>query len=241
MTIRNKITTFLVTTAVALSTATGMASASPQLPKAQCSAERNIQLTAGDADEIVEVTEDQKQSAIDLAEENLKESDNAEKLDFQHADVMATQVGAEKVWVTVAQEREDNSEEDYVFYRVAVDLDKTEVASVQRFEMTPDGADPETLDVAMFVDDELFWTGTTNDSGVVTTHTDSPTSEQELHQEGFCEWFVGALCGTGGGAGCYGICAGLALTTGWGGLGCAAVCGLIGALGCTAATKAICG
>lgn len=110
---------------------------------------------------------------------------------------------------------------------------------MQRYEMTPKEQD--TLDVKMFVDDELFWTGTTNNSGTLETHANSPTSEQELHQEGFCEWFVGALCSTGGGAGCFGTCGALALTTGWGGLGCAAVCGLIAALGCTGATIAICG
>lgn len=58
---------------------------------------------------------------------------------------------------------------------------------------------------------------------------------------GWCEWAVGALCGAGGGAGCYALALALGITTGIGGLSLATVCGLIGALGCTAATKKICG
>lgn len=243
MTIKRKITTLVLTTALALSAATGMVSASPQYSETpaqtQCSTAPDIQLTADETEKPAEVTPEQKQSAIEKSKEKLRGADKADKLDIEHADVMATQAGAQKVWTTVAQERKENSDEDYVFYRVAVDLEKGEVASVQRFEMTP--KEQEVFDVKMFVDDELFWTGTTDESGTLETHADSPTTEQELHQEGFCEWFVGALCGTGGGAGCYGVCAALALTTGWGGLGCAAVCALIASLGCVGATKAICG
>lgn len=247
MTIKRKITTLVLTTALALSTATGMVSANPQPvetpPQApaqtKCSTAPDIQLTADETEKPAEVTPEQKQSAIEKSKEKLRGADKAGKLDFAHADVMATQAGAQKVWTTVAQERKENSDEDYVFYRVAVDLEKGEVASVQRFEMKPQ--ERETFDVKMFVDDELFWTGTTNNSGAVKTHANSPTTEEELHQEGFCEWFVTALCGTGGGAGCYGICVALALTSGWGGLGCAAVCGLIASLGCAGATKTICG
>jgi halocin C8-like bacteriocin domain-containing protein len=55
-----------------------------------------------------------------------------------------------------------------------------------------------------------------------------------------CEWAVGALCGTGGAVGCYGACVALGLVNFPGGLGCAAVCGLIAGLGCTGATEAIC-
>ena len=243
MTIKRKITTLVLTTALALSTAAGAASASPQSPETpvqtQCSAGQDSQFTAEQRDKPADVAPEQKQSAIEKSKEKLRNADNANKLDFEHANVMATQAGAQKLWTTVAQERKENSNEDYIFYRVAVDLEKGEVASVQRFEMTP--REQETFDVKMYVDDELFWTGTTNSSGTLETQADSPTTEQELHQEGFCEWFVGALCGTGGGAGCYGICAALALTTGWGGLGCAAVCALIASLGCVGATKAICG
>ncbi|MHB7942304.1 halocin C8 precursor-like protein [Staphylococcus capitis] len=58
---------------------------------------------------------------------------------------------------------------------------------------------------------------------------------------GWCEWAVGALCGTGGGAACYAAAAGLGITTGVGGFALATVCSLIGSLGCTAATNKICG
>jgi|GEM_PF-963327 len=58
---------------------------------------------------------------------------------------------------------------------------------------------------------------------------------------GWCEWAVGALCGTGGGVGCYALAAALGITTGIGGVTLAGVCGLIASLGCTAATKFICG
>jgi len=58
---------------------------------------------------------------------------------------------------------------------------------------------------------------------------------------GWCEWVVGALCGTGGGIACFALAAALGITTGVGGLTLAGVCGLIGALGCTGATLTICG
>ncbi|WP_353959226.1 halocin C8-like domain-containing protein [Corynebacterium auris] len=57
---------------------------------------------------------------------------------------------------------------------------------------------------------------------------------------GACEWGVGALCGTGGAAGCYEVCLGLGFVNGLAGLGCASVCGLIATLGCAGATNAIC-
>lgn len=57
----------------------------------------------------------------------------------------------------------------------------------------------------------------------------------------WCEWAVGALCGAGGGAACYALALALGITTGIGGFSLATVCALIGSLGCTAATKKICG
>nr|WP_068982960.1 MULTISPECIES: hypothetical protein [Lysinibacillus] len=57
----------------------------------------------------------------------------------------------------------------------------------------------------------------------------------------WCEWVVGALCGTGGEIACFALAAALGITPGVGGLTLAGVCGLIGALGCTGATLAICG
>lgn len=56
-----------------------------------------------------------------------------------------------------------------------------------------------------------------------------------------CDQAVTALCGLGGGAACYGACLALGLVSGPGGLGCAAVCGLIAAVGCAEAQRRICG
>ncbi|MFK8795027.1 halocin C8 precursor-like protein [Planococcus plakortidis] len=56
----------------------------------------------------------------------------------------------------------------------------------------------------------------------------------------FCEYAVGALCGTGGGVACYALAGALGITTGLGGLGLAAICALVGSVGCTAATDQIC-
>lgn len=66
------------------------------------------------------------------------------------------------------------------------------------------------------------------------------STSQSVQAAGICEWAVGALCGTAGGASCYGACIALGLVSGPGGLGCAAVCGLIASLGCAGATDAIC-
>jgi halocin C8-like bacteriocin domain-containing protein len=66
-------------------------------------------------------------------------------------------------------------------------------------------------------------------------------STQVATAAGICEWAVAALCGTGGGIGCYGACIALGLVNGPGGIGCAAVCALIASLGCTEATHKICG
>ncbi|RIL26267.1 hypothetical protein BUY98_15350, partial [Staphylococcus gallinarum] len=52
-------------------------------------------------------------------------------------------------------------------------------------------------------------------------------------ERGWCEWAVGALCGTGGAAGCWATATALGITTGWGGFSLATICGLISSLGCT--------
>ena len=59
-------------------------------------------------------------------------------------------------------------------------------------------------------------------------------------ERGWCEWAVGALCGTGGAGGCWAAAAALGITTGWGGFSLATICGLITSLGCTGATNYIC-
>lgn len=63
----------------------------------------------------------------------------------------------------------------------------------------------------------------------------------EFSTFGFCEYAVGALCGTGGGVACYALAGALGITTGVGGVSLAAVCALVGSVGCTAATNQICG
>lgn len=55
-----------------------------------------------------------------------------------------------------------------------------------------------------------------------------------------CETAVTALCGTGGGFACYGVCVGLGFVSGFAGLACAGICGLIAALGCAGAVEEIC-
>jgi halocin C8-like bacteriocin domain-containing protein len=67
------------------------------------------------------------------------------------------------------------------------------------------------------------------------------STSQTVQAAGICEWAVGALCGTAGGASCYGACIALGLVSGPGGLGCATVCALIASLGCAGATAKICG
>ncbi|UXH46118.1 halocin C8 precursor-like protein [Rossellomorea vietnamensis] len=69
----------------------------------------------------------------------------------------------------------------------------------------------------------------------------TPNGQDEIGALGFCEYAVAGLCGTGGGVACYGVAAALGITTGLGGLGLAAVCSLIGSLGCAAASDQICG
>lgn len=55
-----------------------------------------------------------------------------------------------------------------------------------------------------------------------------------------CEFAVGALCSTGGGASCFGICVALGTVAGPAGLGCASICAFIAFLGCAGAVEAIC-
>lgn len=55
-----------------------------------------------------------------------------------------------------------------------------------------------------------------------------------------CEFAVGALCSTGGGASCFGVCIALGTVAGPAGLGCASICAFIAFLGCAGAVEAIC-
>ncbi|PYZ97627.1 hypothetical protein CR205_03255 [Alteribacter lacisalsi] len=64
---------------------------------------------------------------------------------------------------------------------------------------------------------------------------------EEMGSNSFCEYALAALCGAGGGAGCYAAAAALGITTGIGGVSLAIVCGAISSVGCTAASDQICG
>lgn len=112
------------------------------------------------------------------------------------------------------------------------------------------------INIRMVVNDKQAFSMDLNKDGQIIGEDGQVISQEDFYKQavndinmskgGFttnswCEWAVGALCGAGGGAACYAIAVGLGLTTGIGGFALATVCGLIGALGCTAATKKICG
>lgn len=109
------------------------------------------------------------------------------------------------------------------------------------------------LDITMVVNGELAFSMDINKKGEIIGENGEVINQDDFYQQavdemnkdeyttfGWCEWTVAALCGAGGGAGCYALAIGLGLTTGIGGLGLATVCALIASLGCTAATIKIC-
>ncbi|WP_211655516.1 halocin C8 precursor-like protein [Planococcus alpniumensis] len=110
-----------------------------------------------------------------------------------------------------------------------------------------DGNQTEIYDITVDTAGTIF-----DEKGLMLSHDDFVASaEHKIQQAGknadefgayasFCEYAVGALCGTGGGVLCYAAAGALGITTGIGGLGLAAVCALIGSVGCTAATDQIC-
>ncbi|MCC3761798.1 hypothetical protein K3N28_01755 [Glycomyces sp. TRM65418] len=147
-----------------------------------------------------------------------------------------------------------------------VDLADDQVLWDRTMVFTPTvgrGADPHAVDITVLDQGDAVYEGTIGSDGELTAApeyremtaaADSGTADAEckeaaealaagddMSQQGVCEWAVGALCATGGGAGCYGACIALGLVSGPGGLGCATVCSLIAFLGCQAATEAICG
>lgn len=124
--------------------------------------------------------------------------------------------------------------------RFVVQLDSEQVSAVQHFDISP--IDPQSgLGYAeVYLNGHLTGTATFDELG--NSHVTEVQPDSDLVTTmGACEYGVGALCGTGGGASCYLACGALGLVSGPGGLGCAAVCALIATLGCTAATDAICG
>jgi len=109
------------------------------------------------------------------------------------------------------------------------------------------------INISMTVNDEKAFSMDINEKGEI-IQNDTVISQDDFYNQaveemqkdsistsGWCEWTMAALCGAGGAAACYALAIGLGLTTGIGGLGLATVCGLIASLGCTAATKKVCG
>lgn len=176
--------------------------------------------------------ETEKSKMLSIAQDYLKE----ENLQWEKSTV--DPVDESKAWVTVApdQEQFDGGAQ---FYRVAVDTEEG-VATVQEYQISAPDEETGLAKAKLYADGELFWSGTVSEQGDVVADEDSPEIDT-TRTRGVCEWAMGSLCSTGGNVGCYGACALLGLATGPGGLGCAAVCGLIATLGCTAATKKVCG
>lgn len=185
-----------------------------------------------------QLSEGQTNEAKSIAQEHMSGIDSATILDWGKADVAIA--SKEKVWVTVAPATNpEGSTQKFEFHRIAVDLELSEVANVQTYQIGQIDPATDQHETWMLSDGELLWHGYVDREGNTTTASDSPM-DPAFQARGACEWGVGALCGTGGAAGCYGICLALGFVSGWAGLGCATVCGLIGALGCTGATNAIC-
>lgn len=171
--------------------------------------------------------------SISIARKHLK---NEKDLRWEKATV--DKVDENKAWVSVAPDQKQFNG-GAQFYRIAVDTDEG-VATVQNYQVSAPDKDTGISHAKLYTDGELFWSGTVSKEGKVVADNDSP-KVNTIRTRGTCEWAVGSLCGTGGSVGCYGACILLGLVSGPGGLGCAAVCGLISSLGCSAATKKICG
>ncbi|MGG0657559.1 halocin C8 precursor-like protein [Rummeliibacillus pycnus] len=110
------------------------------------------------------------------------------------------------------------------------------------------------INISMIVNNEKAFSMDINEKGEIINKDGNVISQDDFYDQavkemkkntistlGWCEWAVGALCGAGGGAACWALAIALGITTGIGGFSLATVCGLIGALGCTAATIKICG
>lgn len=102
-----------------------------------------------------------------------------------------------------------------------------------------------TFDNESFIDVIVNKDGTIESDGVIYANdiefVNDIIQKGNVQTFGFCEAAMAALCGTGGGAACYGTCGIKAIATKIGGLACAIVCGLISSLGCYGATVKICG
>lgn len=177
-------------------------------------------------------TETLKGATLSIARGSLQEKG----LKWDNAQV--NRVSDTKAWVTVAPDQKQFGG-GAEFYRVAVDTDHG-VATVQKYVVSKPYAKSGVAHAKLYADGELFWSGSVSKDGVLAPDPDSPKVDT-TRTRGVCKWAMNAICGTGGGAACYGACIGVGLASGPGGLGCAAVCRLISALGCSAATKKVCG
>lgn len=144
-----------------------------------------------------------------------------------------------------------------VILSMLVDVESRSLEAVRKIVVTPNAAGSARMQV---IDDgAMVYSGvfdaTTGEfaAGAGFEHVDAATAEAPgtgtcalqagdatIMASNWCVGIVTALCGTGGGIGCYLACAALGLVSGVGGLTCAGVCGLIGALGCWGAVSAIC-
>lgn len=176
--------------------------------------------------------ETEKSKTLSIAHDYLEEEN------LQWEKVTVDPVGDSKAWVTVAPDQE-HFNGGAQFYRIAVDTEEG-VATVQEYQISAPDEETGLAKAKLYADGDLFWSGTVSEQGDVVADQDSPDINA-TRTRGVCEWAMSALCGTGGSAGCYGVCIALGLVSGPGVLGCAAVCGLIATLGCTAATKKVCG
>lgn len=146
---------------------------------------------------------------------------------------------------------EDVKNDDLAYVEIAYNLSDEKVEFDKEMYASPN--EDGTANLKMVVNDEEVFSMNLNDEGEIIDEDGQIISQEEFYNsavedlddgeistQGWCEWVVGALCGAGGGAACWGAAAALGITTGVGGVSLATVCSTIGSLGCTGATKAIC-
>ncbi|PGZ27586.1 hypothetical protein COE50_26050 [Bacillus anthracis] len=139
--------------------------------------------------------------------------------------------------------------DNLVYIKVVFDRTNNKIITVQKIISTQDKDG--NISISMNADNVQVYSMTINQDGKIINQSGKVISQEKFYDDtvnnlgentrGWCEWAMAALCGAGGGAACYAVAAGLGITTGVGGVALATVCGLIGSLGCTAATNAVCG
>lgn len=220
-------------------TVPSVASASESQPATQTS-----YCAAATSDAVDALTENQSETAMKAAKKHHENVPSNVQWNWEDAQVIGYALDSDtpEAVVTVANQEAPAGQGNQHFHllRLVVQLDSEQVSAVQHFDIAP--IDPQSgLGYAeVYLNGHLTGTATFDELGNYHVTEVEPNSDS-VTTMGACEYGVGALCGTGGGAGCYLACAALGLVSGPGGLGCAAVCALIATLGCTAATDAICG